>query len=205
MEIFGDKISGNCLKIKYAADYLGLDYTWIDVDITRGESRTDEFLALSPNGQVPVVRLADGRVLSQSNAILRYIAHGTVLLPDELFGQALIDQWLFWEQYNHEPNVAVCRFDMIYRGKRADERDPVKVAKGEKALDLMDRHLESRDYFVCQRLTIADIALLAYTRLAHEGGFQLEGRNALTRWITRCEQDLRIASHHEQNRIASHG
>lgn len=205
MEIFGDKISGNCLKIKYAADYLGLDYSWIDVDITKGESRTEEFLVLSPTGQVPVVRFADGRVLSQSDAIIRYLAHGTKLLPDDLFGQALVDQWLFWEQYSHEPYVAVCRFDMVYKGKTANERDPVKVEKGESALDLMDRHLNGRDYFVCGRLTIADIALLAYTRLAHEGGFQLEGRKALIRWITRCEQDLGLVSHHEQNRIASHG
>ena len=193
MRIYGDLQSGNCLKAKYCADRLGLPYAWVDIDIMKGESRTPEFLAKSPMGQVPIVELDDGRVIGQSNAILRYLARGSALLPDDPFVQAKIDELLFWEQYNHEPYVAVCRFHMLYLKKSREERDPMRVARGEAALDFLDARLEGHDFLVGDALSIADIALLAYTRVAHEGGFDLSARRNLRGWIARCEDELNLA------------
>lgn len=190
MEVFGDLNSGNCLKVKYTADHLGLDYRWHEVDIMAGESRTAAYLAMSPFGQVPVVRLADGRVLAQSNAVIRYLARGSALLPDCGFEQALIDQWLNWEQNMHEPNVAGSRFHVVYRKEPVETRDPEKVKRAEAALDFMDAQLEGREFLTDAGFTIADISLLGYTRLAPEGGFDLEGRKALKGWIVRCEEVL---------------
>ncbi|WP_295806297.1 glutathione S-transferase family protein [uncultured Nitratireductor sp.] len=196
MEVFGDLNSGNCLKVKYTADHLGLSYRWHELDIMAGESRTDVFLAMSPFGQVPVVRFDDGRALGQSGAIIRFLARGSVLLPDDAFTQAEIDQWMFWEQNFHEPNVAGARFHVVYRGEPVETRDPDKVERGEAALDFMEGALKTRDFFVGAALTIADIALLGYTRLAPQGGFQVDGRKAITRWIARCEDVLGLPALH---------
>ena len=192
MKIYGDLISGNCLKIKYVADFLGLAYEWVPVDIMQGQSRTPEFLARNPAGQVPVVELDDGRYLAQSNAIIGYLAQGSTLLPDDAYLRAKVYELLFWEQYSHEPYVAVCRFVMRYQGKTREQREPMRVERGEAALDFMERGLEGRTWFVGETMTIADIALLAYTRLAHEGGFDLSNRPAVQSWISRCEQALSI-------------
>jgi glutathione S-transferase len=190
MIIYGDLLSGNCLKVKYTADRLGLTYTWVPVDILKGESRTPAFLAMSPMGQVPVVQFADGRAVSQSNAIIRYLARGTDLLPQDPFLQAKIDEWLFWEQNGHEFFVAGCRFQVLYLGRSKDQREPWRVERAEQALTFMEQTLNQRDFFVGDSLTVADIALLAYTRLAGEGGFDLSSRTALRSWIRRCEQAL---------------
>ena len=190
MRIFGDIDSGNCLKVKYTADALGLAYEWIPVDIMRGESRTPAFLAMSPMGQVPVVRFDDGRSLSQSNAIIRYLARGTRLLPDDPFAQAQVDAWLFWEQNSHEFFVAGARFQMVYLGRSKEQREPLRVERGEQALDFMDSALSDRPYLTGDDFTIADIALLAYTRLAGQGGFDLSTRTNVGAWIGRCEQAL---------------
>ena len=192
MQIYGDLNSGNCLKVKYAADYLGLGYTFVPVDLTKGETRTAEFLALNDMGQVPVIRLDDGRTLAQSNAILRYLARGTKLLPEDPWLQAKADELMFWEQYSHEPYVAVCRFQMVYLKKAAGERDPDKVKRGEKALDFMERRLEGQRFFVGDAFSIADLALFGYTRLAHEGGFDLSMRPNISAWISACEQVLAL-------------
>ena len=196
MDVFGDLNSGNCLKVKYTADFLGLPYRWHEVDIMAGESRTAEFLAMSPFGQVPVVRLVDGRTIAQSGAIMRYLARGSALLPEDAFTQAEIDQWMFWEQNFHEPNVAGARFHVVYRGESVETRALEKVEKAQAALDFMDTALERRDFFVGSSLTIADIALLGYTRLAPQGGFDFDGRTALTRWIARCEEVLGLPALH---------
>lgn len=193
MIVYGDLGSGNCLKVKYVADNLGLDYVWAPIDTTRGETRTPEFLAMSPQGQVPVVKLDDGRVLAQSNAIIRFLARGSALLPDDPFVQAKIDEWLFWEQYNHEPYVAVCRHHMVYQGKPKETREAWRVERGEKALDFMEARLSGpggRFWLVGETITIADVSLLAYTRLAEEGGFDLGSRPAVRAWIGRCEKAL---------------
>lgn len=196
MEIFGDQNSGNCLKVKYTVDHLGLPYRWRELDLMAGESRTEAFLAMSPFGQVPVVRFDDGRTLGQSGAIIRYLARGSALLPEDAFAQAEIDQWMFWEQNFHEPNVAGARFQVFYLREPVEARDPLKVERGEAALDFMDAALKTRDFFVGDGLSIADIALLGYTRLAPQGGFELDGRRALTRWIARCEDVLGLPALH---------
>ncbi|ACL56177.1 glutathione S-transferase family protein [Methylobacterium nodulans] len=190
MQIFGDLVSGNCLKVRYVADHLGLPYTWVPVDIMKGESRTPEYLARFPAGQVPGIVFPDGRCLAQSNAIIRYLARSSALLPEDPWIQAKIDEWLFWEQYSHEPTIAVCRFQMRYRGEPAAMRDPRKVAGGEAALDLMERRLVAADWFAGETFTIADIALFAYTQFADEGGFSLAARPAVRAWLKRCMQAL---------------
>ncbi|MGO4707386.1 glutathione S-transferase family protein [Microvirga sp. 2MCAF38] len=196
MKIFGDLKSGNCLKVKYTADHLGIPYEWMPVDITKGESRTNDFLSKSPMGQVPLVELADGRRIAQSNAIIRFLANGTSLLPEDRYQQAKVDELLFWEQYSHEPYIAVCRFHMLYLGRAAEERESQRVERGEAALDLMERLVQGREWFVGDAVSIADIALLAYTRVAHEGGFDLSSRPSVRSWIKRCETTLNLSSVH---------
>jgi glutathione S-transferase len=194
--VYGDMISGNCLKVKFTADKLAIPYEWHPVDVVAGEAKTPEFLALNPMGQVPTVVLDDGRTLAQSNAIIRYLARHSALLPDDAYFQAKVDEWLFWEQYSHEPYVAVCRFQMKYLGKGRDERDSWRAARGEAALDLMDKELSGQRWLVDDRMTIADIALLAYTRFADEGGFDISPRRNVIDWISRCEAELGIAARH---------
>ncbi|BCJ89807.1 glutathione S-transferase [Terrihabitans soli] len=190
MKILGDTNSGNCLKVLYTADHLGLPYEFVPVDIAKGESRTPAFLAKSLMGQVPVVEFDDGRCLAQSNAIIRYLASDSRLLPDDPFLEAKVDELLFWEQYSHEPYVAVCRFQMVYLGKSRDERDPMRVERAEKALDFMEARLGGDAFFVGGALSVADIALLAYTRLSSQGGFDLTSRPGVRKWIARCEEVL---------------
>ena len=190
IKIYGDLASGNCLKVKWTAEHLGVPFTWVPVDIMKGEAKTAAFLAMNPAGQTPTVDLGDGRYLAQSNAIIRYLARGTRLLPEDAFSEAKVDEWLFWEQYSHEPYIAVCRFHMRYKGLPKETREGWRVARGEQALDLLEAHLEGRNFLVGGALTIADIALLAYTRVAHEGGFDLTGRRAVTGWVARCETAL---------------
>jgi glutathione S-transferase len=193
MRIFGDLGSGNCQKVKLTADYLELSYRWVPIDIMKGETRSSEFLARNPFGQIPVVEFADGRHLAQSNAIVRYLARGSALLPETAFDQAKCDELMYWEQYSHEPYVAVARFQMVYLGKSSREREVRLVERGDKALDTMEHLLHGKRFFLGDRLSVADIALLPYTRLAHEGGFDLMGRPALRAWIANCEAELRMS------------
>ena len=191
MKIYGDKNSGNCHKVRFVADYLGLSYQWVEIDILNNESRTERFLALSPMGQVPVIELDDGRALAQSNAIISYLAEGSALLPSDPFQRARVNELLFWEQYSHEPYIAVCRFHMVYLGRPKEEREPWRVERGERALDFLEQWLTGRDWLVGDHITVADVALLAYTRLAPEGGFDLAPRRGVRGWIRRCEAELR--------------
>ena len=190
MKIFGDLGSGNCLKVKYTADRLGLSYTWVPIDIMKGETHTPEFLRRFPRERIPAVEFADGRP-ANSNAIIRYLARGSALLPDDAYLQAKIDEWLFWEQYSHEPYIATTRYHIVYLERSLDQREPWRVERGEKALEFMESQLVSgAPWLVGETVTIADIALLAYTRLAHEGGFDLSGRPGVRAWIGRCEEEL---------------
>lgn len=190
MKIYGDLNSGNCLKVKWVCDYLALPYTWIAIDILKQESRTPQFLALNGAGQVPVVDFGDGRALAQSNAIIRYLARGSDLVPADDFAAAKMDEWLFWEQYSHEPAIAVCRFQLVYLGRQASDLDPDKVRRGYAALARMEQQLVETRFLVGEALTLSDIALLAYSRLAHEGGFCLDEYASLRRWIGEAEQHL---------------
>jgi len=195
MKVYGDTKSGNCLKVKWVCDRLALPYTWIDIEIMKGESRTPEFLAFNPWGQVPTVVLDDGRALAQSAAIIRYLGRDSELIPQDAFAAAKMDEWLFWEQYSHEPYVAVCRYHLVYLGKDRSELDPEKVRRGYLALDHMERRLRSARFLV-EAFSLADIALLAYTRLAHEGGFDLGRYPSVERWIGDAEAHLGLPPAH---------
>jgi glutathione S-transferase len=192
MKIYGDTNSGNCLKVKWVCDNLALPYSWIPVDILKHESRTAQFLRLNSAGQVPVVEFDDGRTLAQSNAIIRYLARGSDLIPSDAFAAAKMDEWLFWEQYSHEPAIAVCRYQMVYLGRPAHELDPDKVKRGYAALSRMEQQLAATRFLVGEVLSLADVALLPYTRLAHEGGFRLDGYASLRRWIGEAEKSLNL-------------
>jgi len=188
MKIYGDSNSGNCLKVKWVCDRLALPYTWISMDTLKRETRTEAFLQLNSAGQVPTVEFDDGRTLAESNAIIRYLARDSELIPSDAFAAAKMDEWLFWEQYSHEPYVAVCRFQMIYLGKPASELDPDKVKRGYAALARMERRLAASRFLVNDAVTLADVSLLAYTRVAHEGGFDLGALTAVRRWIGETEK-----------------
>jgi glutathione S-transferase len=190
--IYGDAISGNCLKVKWTAERVGIPFTWIDVNVVKHETRSDEFLAINPAGQVPVIVFEDGRALAQSNAIILHLAEGSVLIPADPYDRAKMFEWMFWEQYNHEPTIAVIRFQMKYLSRPRGELDPALIARGEAALALMDAALARRDFLVGETLTLADIALVAYTRFAHDGGFDLADYPAVEAWVRRVETELPI-------------
>ncbi len=196
MKIYGDSNSGNCLKVKWVCDALALPYEWIDVDTRKQETRTQAFLKLNSAGQVPAVEFDDGRVLAQSNAIIRYLARGSKFIPADAFAVAKMDEWLFWEQYSHEPYIAVCRMQMVYLGKAASDLDPDKIKRGYAALARMEHHLAATRFLVGDSVSLADVSLLAYTRVAHEGGFHLDGYDAIRRWIGETEGALALQPAH---------
>jgi glutathione S-transferase len=190
MKVYGDSGSGNCSKVKVVAERLGIPFQWIEVDVVKHEARTPAFLAINPAGQVPVVVFDDGRVLAQSNAIMLHLADGSDLIPTDAFERALMFQWLFWEQYSHETAIAVRRFHKFFLKKSDAEIDPALMPKCEKALGVMEGHLATNAYFVGPGLTLADIALVAYTRLAHEAGLDLTHWPKVRAWVQRVERDL---------------
>ena len=193
LTIYGNRESGNCWKGKWVADYLDIANVWVEVDIFNGESRTPEFLALNPAGQVPVAKLADGRILSQSNAIMLHLAEGSRLIPKDAYQRAKMYEWLFWEQYNHEPSIAVRRARLMFFGKSEQELDPSLLEKGNACLRRMALQLQASKFLVGDTLTLADIALVAYTRMAHEGGFTLRDYPAVEAWVGRVESELGLA------------
>ena len=190
--IYGDRISGNCLKVKWTCERLAIPFTWIDVDVVKNETRTNQFLTLNPAGQVPTIVFEDGRALAQSNAIMLHLAEGSALIPADPYERGKIFECLFWEQYSHEPAIAVARFQVKYLGRAVADLDPKLVARGVAALALMERALESRPFLVGNSLTLADVALVAYTRFAADGGFVLADHPAVDAWVGRVEQALPI-------------
>lgn len=193
--IYGDARSGNCLKVKFLADRLAIPYRWVAVDVLAGETRRPEFLKLNPAGQVPAVLLEDGRALAQSNAILLHLAErvGSDLLPADPWRRAKVYEWLFWEQYSHEPAIAVRRFAKAFLNKPDSEIDPKLLDRGHAALAHMERALVEATWIAGEALTLADISLLAYTRLAHEGGFDLGDYPRTKAWVARTETELGLA------------
>lgn len=192
MKIYGDSISGNCLKVKWVADFLGRSYDWIETDVLAAASRTPAFLAMNPAGQVPAVILDDGRPLAQSNAIILHLAEGSDLIPTDAYERARMLEWMFWEQYSHEPYVAVARFQVRYQGKAVADLEPRVVERGRAALQRLEDGLASSPFLVGAAPTLADVALVAYTRVAHEGGFDLAGYPRVTAWVARTERVLKI-------------
>ncbi len=187
LTVYGDIRSGNCLKVKWLLDWLGRDYRWVETDVMSGVTRGPEFLARNPAGQVPAVVLEDGRALAQSNAIIGWFGEGTPFIPADPYDRARMYEWLFWEQYSHEPYIAVVRFQRLLCGKRADEIEPKLVERGHAALARMETALVQADWLVGAGPTLADLALVAYTRVAHEGDFDLSAYPAVQRWIGRVE------------------
>jgi glutathione S-transferase len=190
LTIYGMSDSGNCYKVRLAAEQLRLRYRWVEVDPGKGETRTPEFLACNPNGKVPILELEDGSFLPESNAILHYLADGTPLLPAERLDRARMLQWMFFEQYSHEPYVAVARSILRYQPPDSPRRAelPRLHERGHQALGVMEQHLAREPFFAAGRYTVADIALYAYTHCAGDGGFDLARYPALRAWLERVEQ-----------------
>jgi glutathione S-transferase len=192
--IFGDSNSGNCHKVKWTADILRLAYEWRETNVLDGGARTKEFLALNPVAQVPTIITPEGQPLAQSNAILLYLAerHGGGFIPHDALARARMYERLFFEQYSHEPYIAVRRFQKFYLKKNDNEIDPKLLERGEKALSLMQEFLSRAPWIAGDDFTLADISLIAYTRLSHEGGFDL-GKFPLVRdWVVRAGRVLDI-------------
>ena len=189
LTVHGFRPSGNCYKVQLLLELLGVPYRWVDVDSSAGETRTPAFLAKNPNGRVPLLELDDGRFLPESNAILCYLADGTPYLPKDPFARAQALQWLFFEQYSHEPYVAVARYICGWLPEDHPRRAelPKLRERGHQALAVMERHLAARDWFVGDRCTVADRALYAYTHDAGRGGIFLDAYPAMRAWLARVE------------------
>jgi glutathione S-transferase len=185
--------SGNCYKVKLALEQLSLPYRWVEVDTMGGETRTPEFLARNPNGKVPVMALEDGSFLPESNAILYYLADGTALLPAGRLARARALQWMFFEQYSHEPYIAVARFVLRFLSPDSPRRAelPRLHERGHQALGVMEQMLAREPFFVGGRYSIADIALYAYTHCAADGGFDLARYPSVRAWIGRVRAQPR--------------
>ena len=185
--------SGNCYKLRLAMAQLDVPFELADVDILKGESRTPGFLDLNPNGRVPTLKLADGRVLAESNAAMWYLAEGSSLLSDDRYTRAQILQWMFFEQYSHEPYIAVARFWLHLKPGGRQEKAEADIAgwmeRGNQALYVMERHLSDNGFFAGGRYSIADIALYAYTHMAGDGGFDLAPYPAVRAWLARVSDE----------------
>ena len=193
LRIYGDSISGNCLKVKWVAEHLGRPFEWVETSVLAAETRTPEFLAMNPAGQAPLAVLEDGRPLAQSNAIILHLAEGSDLIPADAYDRARMLEWMFWEQYSHEPYIAVVRFQVAYLGKARESLDARLLERGEAALARLETQLKQTPFLVGSRVTLADVALVAYTRVAHEGGFDLAPYPAVAAWVGRVEAALGIS------------
>jgi len=204
MQLYDYLPSGNSYKVRWVAAHLGLAYDHVDVDIHTGGTQSEEFLAMNPAGQIPLLVLDDDRTLAESNAIIRYLADGSDLVPSNPYDHAKMLQWQFWEQYRHEPAIAVARFICNYaRDARANELAALML-KGDAALAVMDAHLSNRDWFVGDRCSLADVSLYAYTHVAAEGGFDVSQYAAVQAWLTRfAAQTNHILITANPNEIAS--
>ena len=191
MKIFGDSRSGNCYKIKLLAALLEIQHEWIHVDILEGGTQTPEFLNKNPNGKIPVVELADGRCLSESNAIINFLASGSALVSSDPYEYAKVQQWQFFEQYSHEPFIAVARYIAKYLGLPDDRRAEYesKQEGGHKALRIMEEQLQQTPYLTGGQLSTADISLYAYTHVAGEGGFDLQNYPAVRQWLNLIQSE----------------
>ena len=187
LKLYDCLISGNAYKVRLLLHQLGIPFERVELDLMQGETRTPGFLAKNPNGRVPVLELEDGTCLAESNAILWYLSEWTRFLPEDRLARAQVLQWMFFEQYSHEPHIAVARFWKAYSGapERFERQRERLHAGGYAALDAMEGHQEGRTFLVGDRYSIADISLYAYTHVAHEGDFDLGGYPAIRGWLAR--------------------
>jgi glutathione S-transferase len=192
MLLYNSQISGNCYKVRLLLAHLGIEYEREEVSVADRSNRPELLGGLNPALRVPTLMLDDGRPLGESGAIIWFFGEGTRFVPDDPYERAQVLQWMFFEQYDHEPAIAVVRFWLAYSGRpREDFADqlPDKYAAGYKALDALERHLEGRSWLVGERMTLADIALYAYTHVAHEGGFELDRYPAIGGWLERVARE----------------
>lgn len=196
VRIYGDTQSGNCYKVKLLCSLLNIEHEWVHVNVLAGETRTEEFLSKNPTGQIPLLKLDDGRSISESNAMLNYLAFGTEFLPAEPFELAKVQQWQFFEQYSHESYIAVARFIEKYLGLPEERRAEYesKQAGGHKALSVMEQQLSQSKYLVGENMSTADISLYGYTHVADEGGFDLSKYPAILSWIRRISSHQKYVS-----------
>ncbi|MGB8339668.1 MAG: glutathione S-transferase family protein [Burkholderiales bacterium] len=189
MKLYGDLKSGNCYKVSLLLKQLGTKHEFVKIDIMKGETRTPEFITKSANGQIPLLEISPGQYLPESDAIMWYLADGTPFLPEDKFQRAQVLQWLFFEQYSHEPHIATARFIKVYLGNPPERQADLlqKAKRGYEALDVMEKHLASNKFFVGGRYSIADIGLYAYTHVAHEGGFDLAPYPYINAWLARVK------------------
>ena len=185
--VYGYSVSGNCHKLRLLLEQLGHEYRWVEVDSSQGATRTPEYLAKNANGKVPMLELEDGRILVESNAILCYLAEGSQYLPADAWLRAQALSWMFFEQYSHEPYIAVARFICGWTPPDSPRRAdlPRLRERGNQALAVMEQHLQSADWFTGADYGIADIALFAYTDVAHQGGFDLAAFPQVSAWLAR--------------------
>jgi glutathione S-transferase len=185
--LYNSAVSGNCYKVRLFLTQLGIEFKTVELSVVDRSNRADVLGELNPGLRVPTIVLDDGRSLGESNAILWYFGDGTQYVPDDPYERAQVLQWQFFEQYSHEPNIAVARFWIAYSGtpERFEADLPARMKGGYAALDAMERHLESRTFFVGERYSLADISLYAYTHVAHEGGFDLDPYPGIRSWLGR--------------------
>lgn len=191
MRLYDYLPSGNSYKIRLLLAYLGIPYEWVSLDIIKGDTQTDGYKAKNPVGQIPLLELDDGRRIAESNAILYFLAEGTPYFPASVFDQAKALQWMFFEQYKHEPSIAVARFIHHYSMNTRKNELPALTTRGYQALDVMEGHLKEQPYFVGSGPTIADISLYAYTHVAEEGGFDLSKYAHIQNWLARMAEHPR--------------
>jgi len=185
--LYDSPVSGNCYKVRLLLAHLGIPYERRELSVVDRSNRSEVLGDLNPAQRVPTLVLDDGRALGESGAILWYFAEGTEFVPEDRYERAQMLQWMFFEQYDHEPALAVVRFWVAYSGRPEAVADRLeeRMAAGYRALDAMERHLDGRIFFVGDRLSLADIALYAYTHVAPEGGFELDSYPAIGAWLNR--------------------
>jgi len=197
LTVYGMKASGNCFKVQLVLEQTSRPYRWVEVNSAAGETRTPGYLAKNPNGKVPLLELADGRVLAESNAIMCFLAEGSSLLPSDPWQRAQALQWMFFEQYSHEPCIAVARFIMGWLPEDSPRRSelPRLRERGYQALDVMEKQLARQDFLVDSGYSVADIALYAYTHDASRGGFDLSAYPGIRAWLSRVESTPGFVPH----------
>ena len=194
--VYGDIRSGNCYKIKLLMQHLALEHEWVVMDILEGETQTAEYLDKNPNGKIPLLELPSGEYLAESNAILNYLAQGSAYMPENALERARVLEWQFFEQYSHEPYIAVARFINLFLGLPEERRDEYQSRQvgGNKALAVMEQQLSATPWLANNTFSIADISLYAYTHVAHEGGFELSVYPAVQDWLARVAEHPRHIS-----------
>jgi glutathione S-transferase len=196
LTIYGDKKSGNCYKLQLTCALLNISYQWVDVNIMANECQSPSFKKLNPNEKIPLLLLGNGQTISESNAIINFLAAGSKLLPSDSFMLAKVQQWQFFEQYSHEPYIAVARFINKYLGLPKDRKAEyeAKQVGGHKALQVMEEQLKVSQYLAGDQLTVADISLYAYTHVAPEGGVLLDDYKHIGEWMRRIENNSAYVS-----------